>query len=104
MQPKTSGRHPGPGDFPTILCRFGTGPRRRLNIQPVRCVECVIEGCSFLREEGVTLSTILLIILILLLVGALPTWPHSRNWGYAPSGLLGTVLIVIVILLLLGMI
>jgi hypothetical protein len=52
----------------------------------------------------VTLSTILLIILILLLVGALPTWPHSRNWGYAPSGLLGTVLIVIVILLLLGMI
>ncbi|MBB6095552.1 hypothetical protein HNQ60_004442 [Povalibacter uvarum] len=51
-----------------------------------------------------TLSTILLIILILLLVGALPTWPHSRNWGYAPSGLLGTVLIVIVILLLLGMI
>nr|WP_221304396.1 DUF3309 family protein [Povalibacter uvarum] len=50
------------------------------------------------------MSTILLIILILLLVGALPTWPHSRNWGYAPSGLLGTVLIVIVILLLLGMI
>lgn len=65
---------------------------------------CDIEGCSFLREEGMTLSTILLIILILLLVGALPTWPHSRNWGYAPSGLLGTVLIVIVILLLLGMI
>lgn len=55
-------------------------------------------------EEGMSLSTILLIILILLLVGALPTWPHSRNWGYAPSGLLGTVLIVIVILLLLGMI
>lgn len=49
-----------------------------------------------------TLGTILLIILILLLVGALPTWPHSRSWGYAPSGLLGTVLIVLIILLLLG--
>jgi hypothetical protein len=47
-------------------------------------------------------STILLIILILLLVGALPTWPHSRSWGYGPSGLLGVVLVVLVILLLLG--
>ena len=48
------------------------------------------------------MSTILLIILILLLVGALPTWPHSRSWGYGPSGLLGVVLVVLVILLLLG--
>lgn len=48
------------------------------------------------------MSTILLIILILLLVGALPTWPHSRSWGYAPSGLLGVVLVVLLILLLLG--
>jgi hypothetical protein len=47
-------------------------------------------------------STILLIILILLLVGALPTWPHSRSWGYGPSGLLGVVLVVLLILLLLG--
>ena len=49
-----------------------------------------------------SLSMILLIIVILLLVGALPAWPHSRGWGYAPSGLLGTVLIVLLILLLLG--
>jgi hypothetical protein len=49
-----------------------------------------------------SLSLILLIIVILLLVGALPAWPHSRGWGYAPSGLLGTVLIVLLILLLLG--
>jgi hypothetical protein len=48
------------------------------------------------------MSTILLVILILLLVGALPTWPHSRSWGYAPSGLLGVVLVVLLILLLLG--
>jgi hypothetical protein len=47
-------------------------------------------------------STILLIILILLLVGALPTWPHSRAWGYGPSGLLGVILVVLLILLLLG--
>ncbi len=49
-----------------------------------------------------TLGTILLIILILILVGALPTWPHSANWGYAPSGLLGTVVIILLILVLLG--
>lgn len=48
------------------------------------------------------LSTILLIILILLLVGALPSWPHSAKWGYGPSGVLGTVLIIILILVLLG--
>jgi Protein of unknown function (DUF3309) len=47
-------------------------------------------------------STILLMILVLLLVGALPTWPHSRSWGYGPSGLLGVVLVVLLILLLLG--
>ena len=46
--------------------------------------------------------SILLIILILLLLGALPTWPHSRNWGYYPSGGLGTILIIIIILMLLG--
>lgn len=48
------------------------------------------------------LSTILIVVLILLLVGALPTWPYSANWGYAPGGLLGTVLVIIVILALLG--
>ncbi|CAN7647248.1 MULTISPECIES: DUF3309 family protein [Comamonadaceae] len=49
-----------------------------------------------------TLSTILLIVLILLLIGALPSWPHSRNWGYVPSGGLGLVVLVVVILLLMG--
>ncbi|MDE2402661.1 MAG: DUF3309 domain-containing protein [Burkholderiales bacterium] len=48
------------------------------------------------------LGTILLIVLILMLVGAIPTWPHSRNWGYLPSGGLGLVVTVIVVLLLLG--
>jgi hypothetical protein len=48
------------------------------------------------------LGTILIIILILFLVGALPTWGHSRNWGYAPSGGLGLVLLIVLILVLLG--
>ncbi len=48
------------------------------------------------------LGTILLIILILLLIGALPTWPYSFGWGYYPSGGLGTILIIILILVLLG--
>ncbi len=49
-----------------------------------------------------SVSMILLIVLILLLVGALPTWPHSASWGYFPSGILGVVLVVLLILLLLG--
>ncbi len=48
------------------------------------------------------IGTILLIVLILMLVGALPSWPHSRSWGYYPSGLLGLVVTVLIILLLLG--
>lgn len=49
-----------------------------------------------------SLGTILLIVLILMLVGALPTWPHSRNWGYGPIGGLGLVLVVVLVLVLLG--
>jgi hypothetical protein len=48
------------------------------------------------------LGTIVLILLVLLLVGAIPTWPHSRGWGYRPSGALGLVLLVVVVLLLTG--
>jgi len=47
------------------------------------------------------LGTVLLVVLILILVGALPTWPHSRSWGYGPSGGLGLVVVVVVVLLLL---
>lgn len=49
-----------------------------------------------------SLGTILLIILILMLVGVLPTWPHSKSWGYGPSGGLGLVVVLIIVLLLLG--
>ena len=49
-----------------------------------------------------SVTTILLIILALLLLGAWPTWPHSRNWGYVPSGILGLIFVVLLILLLTG--
>jgi len=49
-----------------------------------------------------SLGTILLIVLVLLLVGAFPSWQHSSSWGYGPSGVLGTVLVVVLILVLLG--
>jgi hypothetical protein len=48
------------------------------------------------------LSTVLVVLIILMLIGALPTWPHSRDWGYYPSGGLGTVLLILIILILLG--
>jgi hypothetical protein len=48
------------------------------------------------------LGTILLIVLILMLVGVLPTWPHSQSWGYGPSGLLGVVVLILIILVLTG--
>lgn len=49
-----------------------------------------------------SLGTILLIVLILMLIGAIPSWPHSRSWGYGPSGGIGLVVLIIVILLVLG--
>jgi hypothetical protein len=49
-----------------------------------------------------SLGMLILIILVLIMIGAMPAWPYSRNWGYAPSGGLGTVLIIIIILMLLG--
>lgn len=49
-----------------------------------------------------TLGTILLIVLILILIGAIPAWPHSRSWGYGPSGGLGLVVVILIILILMG--
>jgi hypothetical protein len=53
-------------------------------------------------KQNLMLGTILLIVLILILIGAIPTWSHSKNWGYGPSGGLGLVVIIIIVLLLLG--
>ena len=54
------------------------------------------------KEKLMALGNILLIILILMLIGAIPSWPHSKSWGYGPSGGLGLVIIIIIILLLTG--
>lgn len=48
------------------------------------------------------MSTLLLVILILFLIGALPSWPHSRSWGYAPSGVMGLIVVVLIIMLVTG--
>jgi hypothetical protein len=52
--------------------------------------------------EAAMLMTIIIVLLILFLIGALPTWGHSRNWGYGPSGLLGIVAVILIVLLLMG--
>ena len=49
-----------------------------------------------------SLGTILLIVLILVLIGVLPTWPHARSWGYFPSGIVGVVLLIVIVLFLMG--
>jgi hypothetical protein len=49
-----------------------------------------------------SIGTILLIVLVLMLVGVIPAWPHSRSWGYGPSGLLGVVLLIVLVLLVIG--
>ena len=49
-----------------------------------------------------TLGTLLLIVVVLLLIGAIPSWPHSRSWGYGPSGALGVVVLVVVLLVVMG--
>jgi hypothetical protein len=58
--------------------------------------------CRHLSENAMTLGTILLIVLILMLVGAMPTWPHSASWGYGPSGGLGLIVLIVIVLLLMG--
>jgi hypothetical protein len=49
-----------------------------------------------------SLGTILIIVLILILLGVIPTWPHSRSWGYAPTGIVGVILVILLVLFLLG--
>ena len=49
-----------------------------------------------------SLGTILLIVVILILLGVLPTWPHARSWGYGPSGIVGVIVVILIVLLLMG--
>ena len=72
--------------------------------QGVPCAAVVKAGPINQAEVIHMLGTILLVVLILLLIGALPTWPHSRAWGYGPTGGLGLVVIVVIVLLVVGVI
>jgi Protein of unknown function (DUF3309) len=74
-----------------------------LRNQSLRCVATAAWPAErFAQRKQMTLGTILLIILILILIGALPTWPYSSGWGYYPSGGLGLILVIVIILVLLG--
>jgi hypothetical protein len=53
-------------------------------------------------ERAMSLGTIALIVLILVLIGVLPTWPHARSWGYGPSGIVGVVLVILIVLFFMG--
>jgi len=61
-----------------------------------------IDATSAKEDFCMSLGTILLIVLILLLIGAIPAWPYSTGWGYGPSGALGVILVIVVVLLLMG--
>ena len=82
----------------------------RNQVRPVAVERAIATACILQAARGAIvqprglnmLSTVLLIVLILLLVGAIPSWPYSRGWGYGPSGILGIVLIVVLILALTG--
>ncbi len=81
---------------------FGPKPPPGAQLSPGRFREKGAVGKTFSKGTSMALSTILLIIVILLLIGAVPAWPHSRGWGYGPSGLLGVILVILLILLLMG--
>jgi hypothetical protein len=85
------------------LCRFicnHGAVRGACRPEPLVSGAVSIWHCS--RQEAVMLGTILIIVLVLVLLGALPTWPYSSGWGYYPSGGLGLILVIIIILVLLG--
>jgi hypothetical protein len=66
----------------------------------------LVEVCKFnhvmTRSREMTLGTILLIVLVLALLGVIPTWPHSKGWGYAPSGVVGLLVVILIVLLVTG--
>jgi uncharacterized protein DUF3309 len=110
---------------PYVIYRLGSGGTRKAKHEPdgndvdVRCsvvragalhgLRNSLNGSAGrrwrrpLREEmEMTLGTLLLVVVILLLIGAIPSWPHSRNWGYGPSGVLGVVVVIVVLLVVMG--
>jgi hypothetical protein len=85
------------------LIRPTVGFIKRRNFFPIgKNLNCTATYQIHKKELVMGIGTILIIILILLLVGGLPVFPHSRSWGYGPSGIIGTILVILLILVLLG--
>jgi hypothetical protein len=77
--------------------------QRRLGLYPVPLIRADCrEAPMVTKEQFMSLGTILLIVVILILIGVLPTWPHARSWGYGPSGIVGVVLLIVIVLFLMG--
>jgi hypothetical protein len=74
------------------------GRQKRRDIRQARLEQQII----LTRRTKMSLGAILLIVVVLMLIGAIPSWPHSRSWGYGPSGGLGLVLLIVVVLVVLG--
>jgi hypothetical protein len=74
------------------------GRQKRRDIRQTRLEQQII----LTRRTKMSLGAILLIVVVLMLIGAIPSWPHSRSWGYGPSGGLGLVLLIVVVLVVLG--
>jgi len=76
--------------------------KKAVREQPGGLLHCCAPR-QFGREGfAMTLTTILILILILILIGAVPSWPYSRGWGYGPSGIVGVILLVVLVLILMG--
>jgi hypothetical protein len=88
--------------FPRVSPLRNLRPHRLLLMTQISGRSRRLRPRCFQMEAIMSLGTILIIILILLLIGALPTWPYSSGWGYYPSGGVGLIVIIILILLLLG--
>ena len=96
-----------------MLSNVLIGPEKRLFVAPferfgmasaMKGFQSSLRTEKEAKERGDTtmLHLLLMIVLVMLLLGALPTWPHSRNWGYAPSGSIGVIAAIVLLLLLLG--
>lgn len=87
---------------PVIVVQEDTGCRHKATLEEAGSISDYPTAGVFPEREILGMNTILLIILVLLVLGALPTWPYSSGWGYYPSGGLGLVLVILLILVLLG--
>jgi hypothetical protein len=83
------------------LSRFYVHSVKSLDVAALRHKLSWMSGLRKRREDNM-LAMVLIVVLILVLIGALPTWPHSRNWGYYPSSGVGLVFVILIVLLLLG--